>query len=96
MNKNVKFSFHHIGIVTKNIDETKKFFSNIFVIIDDSGIVYDKLQNAYLNILKLENGLQIELISGEIIKNLLSKGITYYHLCFAIKDISKTIACRFI
>ena len=91
MNKSIKFSFHHIGIVTKDIDESKKFLSNIFEIIEDSGIVFDKLQNAYLNILKLSNGIQIELISGEIVKNLLSKGITYYHICFTIKEITKTI-----
>lgn len=39
--------------------------------------------------LKIEDGLKIELISGKQIENLLKKKITYYHICYEVTDILK-------
>lgn len=81
--------FHHIGICCKNIKKEIERIEKIHTIEKISDIVYDNNQNAELCMLELKEGIKMELISGEVVKNLIKKRISYYHLCYEVKDIEK-------
>lgn len=83
--------FHHIGIACYNIKEEIEIISKIHTVIEVSPVVMDTEQKAELCILKTLDGIVIELIAGEQVKNILRKKITYYHLCFETDDIDSEI-----
>jgi len=79
--------FHHIGIACEEIPDSMEEIKKIYNVISTSPICYDPLQKSTLCLLSTDNGLSIELISGEMVKNIHKKGIIYYHLCFSVPDI---------
>lgn len=83
--------FHHIGIACEDInlllDKLKKFMK----IVDVSEIVYDELQDANLCMISLEDGTKIELISGNIVSNIVKKRQYLYHTCYSVIDLEKTL-----
>jgi methylmalonyl-CoA/ethylmalonyl-CoA epimerase len=83
--------FHHVGIACRDIDEEILNVSRTHEVINTSEIVFDQEQNAYLVMLTLADGTQLELIAGKQVENLVRKNITYYHLCFEVADIQKEI-----
>ncbi len=83
--------FHHIGIACKNIEKTIEFISKLYEIESYSPKLYDENQDAEVCLLKTKNNINIELISGNKINNLLKKNITYYHTCYLVNDIEETI-----
>ena len=83
--------FHHIGIATENIEEMVEHLSKLLEVSRISDIVFDPLQNASLCMLKLSNGVQIELISGEVVARLVKKRNFLYHTCYVVEDIEKSI-----
>ena len=82
--------FHHIGIATKDIDKTLNWLKNQFDILSISKKVYDKNQDAYLQMIETKD-INIELVSGNIVKKFIQKNITYYHICYQVSDIEKAI-----
>lgn len=83
--------FHHVGIACKNINATLEFVKKHFRIKSVSEIIFDELQNANLCMIEMEDGYQMELISGEIVKNFLKKGQQLYHTCYCVESIEKTL-----
>lgn len=83
--------FHHVGVACKNIKEEIKNISQIHDVIEVSDIVYEMEQKASLCMIKTAEGVNIELISGEQVENLIKKRIAYYHLCFETDDITAEI-----
>ena len=64
--------FHHIGIATKNIEETLEWVAEHFQIINISDKVYDENQDAYLQMIETTD-VNIELVSGNIVEKLIKK-----------------------
>jgi len=83
--------FHHIGVACKNIEQSISTIDKIFQIEEISNMVYDEKQKANLCMIKTKNNISIELISGDIVENLLKKGINYYHTCYMVKNIEEKI-----
>jgi len=83
-------NFHHIGIATKDIDKTLDWLKNQFDILSISEKVYDKNQDAYLQMIETKD-INIELVSGNIVEKFIKKNITYYHICYEVVDIDKAI-----
>ena len=83
--------FHHIGIATENIDEMILKLKKFFKIKDISDKVYDENQDANLCMVTLEDGVKIELISGNVVSNILKKRQYLYHTCYTVKDLNKMI-----
>jgi methylmalonyl-CoA/ethylmalonyl-CoA epimerase len=83
--------FHHIGIACKDIEKEIKKIKKIHDVKSVSEIVYDEKQKARLCMLSVENGLNIELVSGEQISTMLNRNITYYHICYKVNNISSKI-----
>lgn len=82
---------HHVGIACKKIERAIVDYKKFFNIIEETPIVFDELQNAYLCMLKTDTGLNVEFIAGEQVSNL-GKGVSYYHLCYTVENLEKTIA----
>jgi methylmalonyl-CoA/ethylmalonyl-CoA epimerase len=82
--------FHHIGIATKNISETLDWVCNQFKIVTVSDKIYDKNQDAYLQMIETSD-VNIELVSGNIVEKFVKKNITYYHICYEVYDLDKSI-----
>jgi len=83
--------FHHIGVACKDIEQSISTIDKIFQIEEISNMVYDEKQKANLCMIKTKNNISIELISGDIVENLLKKGINYYHTCYMVKNIEEKI-----
>jgi len=82
--------FHHIGIATDNIKKTFEFVKNSFDVIEFTDIIYDKNQNATLQMIYTKD-INIELVSGGMVKDIIKKKITYYHICYEVTNINEAI-----
>lgn len=83
--------FHHIGIATENIESELVKLKKHFNILNISEIVYDKNQDAYLCMLTLNDGMMIELISGNVVQSLVKKRQFLYHTCYSVNNINNKI-----
>jgi len=76
--------FHHIGIVTKSMDE----------IIDPKLKIEDPIQKVRVAFADM-HGLQVELIEPlgdeSPVHKFLKKKQYFYHLCFSVKDVERTL-----
>jgi len=81
----------HVRTLNKVFQLLIKSFDKIFQIEEISNMVYDEKQKANLCMIKTKNNISIELISGDIVENLLKKGINYYHTCYMVKNIEEKI-----
>ena len=84
--------FRHLGIACHDIGLCKNFIKKVMVVVDESKIIFDEKQNASLCLLTLQGGVELELISGPVVADLVKKGITYYHTCYGAPDLEKAIA----
>jgi len=82
--------FHHIGIATQNIDKTLNWLCGQFNVISISNKVYDNNQDACLQMIETV-GVNIELVSGNMVKRFIEKNITYYHVCYEVDDLEESI-----
>ncbi len=83
--------FHHIGIATEDITITLSKLNKYLNIVETGKIVYDANQDANLCMLKLQEGIEIELISGKVVENIVKKKQYLYHTCYSVKNIDETI-----
>lgn len=92
--------YHHIGIAVFSIEETAWFY--IMQGYSKSETVYDPIQNVNICFLSSRNGdsseqPKIELIEpvdkqSPVHKILQKNGVSPYHICYEVKDISDTTA----
>jgi len=82
--------FHHIGIATRDIAKTTSWIKTQFEIKTISDKVYDKNQDATLQMIETKD-VNIELVSGNIVSKFISKSITYYHICYEVEDLNQAI-----
>ncbi|SHL01546.1 VOC family protein [Chryseobacterium polytrichastri] len=83
--------FHHVGVACKDIQAELQSIRQLHKIIEETPVVFDENQQAELCMITVEDGLNIELVSGKPVENLLKKRISYYHICYEVDDIDKTI-----
>jgi len=83
--------FHHLGIATSNIQKSFNFLKDSFGVEFASEIIHDKRQDAYLQLVQTKD-ITFELITGKRVENLISKNITYYHVCYEVNDIDSSLA----
>ena len=92
LNKVMKY--HHVGIAVKEIESALEEIKQQYPVKDISGVVWDPRQKAYLCMMTLEDGFQMELIAGEAVKSYLKRGQNLYHICYEVEDIEKEIKER--
>ena len=64
---------HHVGIACRNIEETLIFIEKTYKVIEKTCTVYDPLQDVNLCFITVEDNLNIELVSGSKVENLIKK-----------------------
>lgn len=84
--------FHHIGIATNSIEDTIEKIKKYFDVVKVSPTIYDSNQDAYLCMITIADGIKIELINGEVVKNILKKRQYLYHTCYTVNNIEKAIS----
>ena len=83
--------FHHIGIACKDIKQEIPKIAKIHKIINEPEIIHDSEQNADLCYIETEDSINIELISGPQVENILNKNISFYHVCYEVENIAAKI-----
>lgn len=83
-------NFHHIGIATKSLEKSLKFVQKNFEVINFSEEIYDEKQNATLQMIETKD-VNIELVSGNVVKKLIKAKTSYYHICYEVEDIYEAI-----
>ncbi|MBR8823888.1 hypothetical protein IX293_002163 [Fusobacterium necrophorum] len=83
--------FHHVGICCKNIEKQLKNIEKIHKIQSKTEIIFDPLQNANLCMVTLQDGSNLELVSGEVVKSFAKKKIEFYHICYEVKNIENEL-----
>ncbi|SHG97943.1 VOC family protein [Chryseobacterium oranimense] len=83
--------FHHVGVACKDIQAELQSIRKLHKIIEETPVVFDENQQAELCMITVEDGLNIELVSGTPVENLLKKRISYYHICYEVDDIDQSI-----
>jgi methylmalonyl-CoA/ethylmalonyl-CoA epimerase len=83
--------FHHVGVACKDIQAELQSIRKLHKIIEETPVVFDENQKAELCMITVEDGLNIELVSGAPVENLLKKRISYYHICYEVDDIDQSI-----
>ncbi len=82
--------FHHIGIATKDLNTSLNFVKSNFEVSDISEVIYDKNQDATLQMIKTKD-VNIELVTGNKVQKLIDMKTTYYHICYEVEDINLAI-----
>ena len=83
--------FHHLGIACKDINNAIKFVEKSFIVVQQSEIIFDFNQNTHLCLLTLDDGTNIELVSGITVEKFVKKRQFLYHTCWEVKNIEKSI-----
>ena len=83
---------HHIGVATADIDQSLEHLKGMYKVVSVGEKTYDARQKATLCYVKTENGVDLELISGEMVAGIVKKGMTYYHLCYQVGDLEAEVA----
>jgi len=89
------FRFHHIGVAVFNIDATAKYYLDAGY--NKTETVYDRVQNVYICFLTKDKMPMVELLApvdntSPVIKTLEKTGVTPYHFCYEVDDITQAIA----
>ena len=79
---------HHLGIATKNIQQTELFVKKTHDLKNSIGPIWDKNLNANLQLLEINNGVSIELVEGPVVGSFVKKNINLYHFCYEVQDIN--------
>ena len=86
---------HHIGCLVTSIEAFKKENSIFWDEFDYSQVFYITKQDVKVCFIKKTGGIALELVepgsSNKSLKNLLVKGITYYHLGFTTTCYDKAV-----
>ena len=84
--------FHHIGIACESIPALLTKLKTMMNIKNVSDVVYDEKQDADLCMITLEDGTNIELISGNVVANIVKKRNYLYHTCYSVPNIDESIS----
>jgi methylmalonyl-CoA/ethylmalonyl-CoA epimerase len=78
---------HHLGIACEDIAETLSKTKKLHDVQEVSEVVFDEKQQASVQLVTLSDGTRLELIAGKIVQSLVSKKVSFYHVCFEVEDI---------
>lgn len=88
----MEFAIVHIGYVTKSIERSAETFKVLGYSAEN--IINDDTQKTKICMLRKEGEVSIELVEpypeNATMLNMLKKGTTPYHTCYAVSDIRKT------
>ncbi len=83
--------FHHVGIAAADIPKMQEYLKQITRVTDITETLFDEQQQAYVCMVTLSDGTQIELIAGPKVEKLVKKRTFLYHTCYEVADIEDKI-----
>jgi methylmalonyl-CoA/ethylmalonyl-CoA epimerase len=83
-------TFHHLGIACRDIEKTRAWLRTTIEIVDESAVVHDHLQDVSLCILTAKDGVRYELVAGNKVNGIISKGGSYYHVCYEVPNVEQS------
>lgn len=88
------FEFHHIGVATNDIKKTASYYETAGYCL--SSIIFDPIQNVNIAFLYKDNMPTVELLEpvddkSPVYKIVKTSGVTPYHCCYKVDDISYAI-----
>ena len=87
--------FHHTGCLVKNIDEAIDSYRGLFQPEFIGEKIYISSQEVFVCFIGIGHEIFIELVQPasetSIVRNMIKKGITYYHKGFLVEDIEAEI-----
>jgi len=91
-----RLRFHHLGVASPDLAAGLAFVRAQFEVVAVSQTVHDPLQDADLVLIETANGMNVELVAGAQVANLLARGVTLYHTCFEVDDLDAELQaiCR--
>ncbi len=91
MTNDQDYKFHHIGVLTNNIEQSKKELSNLGFYFNKD--IFDPVQEVDLSFGVNDKNLLIELVkptkNSKILGLLKKNGAGPYHLCFEVSSIQE-------
>lgn len=79
---------HHMGVACRDMEVARQFIYATQEVTAESGPVYDERLQATVCLISTKSGLQVELVSGKRVDGLVRKGLSYYHVCYEVEDLS--------
>ena len=83
--------FHHIGVACLNIAEELDSIRKLQTLRSVSPILHDPEQDVDLCMIETDAGVNIELVAGPRVANLVKKRISYYHVCYSVDNLQTEI-----
>jgi predicted enzyme related to lactoylglutathione lyase len=90
-NAETRLTLHHVGFACTTIEAGLQFIKQVYDIEAVTDAVFDPFQNATVCMIETANGLSIELVVGRAVGRLLDRGVSLYHLAYAVNDIDAAI-----
>ena len=87
----MEMQFHHIGIACSDIASALSSLSSLYEVTSHTPVIYDSLQDAQLCLIRTNNGLTFELVSGGQAIGFIKKHMAYYHVCYTVTDLDAAI-----
>ena len=78
---------HHLGIACHDIDASCEKIEKLHNVVAKTEVLFDKERQINVQLLSLEDGTNLELISGKVVACLLKKKVNLYHVCYEVEDI---------
>ena len=84
--------FHHIGIACTDISYMMQYLKNLYGVSSILEKIFDERKGAELCMVILEDGTRIELVSGEIVEELVRSKNYQYHICYSTENMEEKIS----
>lgn len=88
-------TFHHTGLLVKNIEESLAHYSKVFCLDNISKIYSIHSQGVRVCFIKIGEGSHLELVEpiGEdsMVFKMLKKRLSYYHIGYKVKNINTAV-----
>jgi methylmalonyl-CoA/ethylmalonyl-CoA epimerase len=90
-----KLSFHHIGLLVNRMEDSLKYYSELFGKEKISPIFKIESQKVEVCFVQIGLGNYLELVmpidESSVTYNLLKKRVSYYHIAYMVDDIVATV-----
>lgn len=91
----IHFTFHHIGCLTENIEESLRIYSNSLGFKKASAITAVSSQQVKVCFIEMNTGVNLELIEptgdNKSLEKILKSKNPYYHIGYLVDDIAAAI-----
>ena len=84
--------FHHIGIACTDISYMMQYLKKLYGVSSILEKIFDERKGAELCMVILEDGTRIELVSGEIVEELVRSKNYQYHICYSTENMEEKIS----